>query len=126
MEMTTNAISWFEIPVSDFARAKEFYGTIFDFDMPVMDMGPIRMGFLLSEQGVGVGGAIVHGEDSVPSTTGSLVYLNGGADLSVVLGRIAGAGGSVIVPKTDIGSGFGNFAIFMDTEGNKVGLHSMG
>jgi predicted enzyme related to lactoylglutathione lyase len=126
MEMTTNAISWFEIPVSDFDRAKEFYGTIFDFDMPVMDMGPTRMGFLLSEQGVGVGGAIVHGEGAVPSSTGSLVYLNGGADLSVVLGRVTGAGGSIIVPKTDIGSGFGNFALFIDTEGNKVGLHSMG
>ncbi len=126
MEMTTNAISWFEIPVSDFDRAREFYSKIFDFDMPVMDMGPIRMGFLLSEMGVGVGGAITYGEGCVPSTTGSLVYLNGGADLSVVLGRVEGAGGSIIVPKTDIGSDFGNFALFIDTEGNKVGLHSMG
>jgi predicted enzyme related to lactoylglutathione lyase len=126
MEMTTNAISWFEIPVSDFDRAKEFYGTIFDFDMPVMDMGGTRMGMLLHDQGSGIGGAIVHGEDFVPSTTGSLVYLNGGADLSVVLGRVTAAGGSVLMPKTDIGSGFGNFALFIDTEGNKVGLHSMG
>jgi hypothetical protein len=36
------------------------------------------------------------------------------------------AGGSIAVPKTDIGNGFGFSAHFIDTEGNKVGLHSMG
>jgi len=53
------------------------------------------------------------------------VYLNGGADLALMLARVEGAGGSIAVPKTEIGSDFGFFAYFIDTEGNRVGLHSM-
>lgn len=124
MEMTTNAISWFEIPVVDFERAKDFYSKIFDFDMPTMPMGPVTMGFLLHEREKGVGGAIVHGEGT-PSKEGVQVYLNGGSDLQVVADRVEGAGGQIVVPKTEIGQGFGFFAFFIDTEGNKVGLHSM-
>lgn len=126
MEMTTHALGWFEIPAADFDRARRFYSAIFDFDMPEMEMGPCRMGFFLSEQGKGVGGAIVAGEGYVPSQTGSLVYLAGGADLAVVLDRVAGAGGTVLVPKTQITPEYGYFAYFQDSEGNKVGLHSMG
>jgi hypothetical protein len=126
MEMVTNALNWFEIPVTDFDRAKKFYSAIFDFEMPEMQMGPNRMGFLLYEQGKGVGGAIFQGEGSVPSDKGTLVYLNGGSDLNVILGRVEAAGGRVAQPKTEIGHGYGYSALFIDTEGNKVGLHSMG
>lgn len=126
MEMTTNALNWFEIPVADFARAKAFYSKIFDFEMPEMAMGPQTLGFLLHEQGKGVGGAIVKGEGYVPSMTGSLVYLAGGSDLSVVLGRVETAGGKIVVGKTQIPPDMGYFAHFADSEGNLVGLHSMG
>lgn len=126
MEFTKNAISWFEIPVVDFDRAKKFYSEIFDFEMPDMMMDNIRMGFLLYDQeNEGVGGAIVHGEGCVPSDIGSKIYLNGGSDLNIVLNKVEKAGGKVILPKTDIGSGFGFFALFIDTEGNQLGLHSM-
>lgn len=124
MEMTTNAVSWFEIPVHDFDRAREFYSKIFDYEMPTMPMGPIQMGFLLHEREKGVGGAIVHGEGT-PSKEGVQVYLNGGSNLQIVLDRVEGAGGKVDVPKTEIGQGFGFFAFFLDTEGNRIGLHSM-
>jgi predicted enzyme related to lactoylglutathione lyase len=124
MEMTTHSIDWFEIAVIDFARAKAFYSKIFDFDMPEMQMGPNLMGFLLFEMGKGIGGAIVKGEGYVPSTMGSLVYLNAGKDLSVVLSRIAPAGGKLLVPKTQISPEHGYFALFLDSEGNRVGLHS--
>ena len=56
MEMTIDALNRFEIPVDDFARAKSFYSAIFDFSIPEMKMGPNSMGFLLREQGKGVGG----------------------------------------------------------------------
>ena len=126
MEMTKDAISWFEIPALDFVRAKAFYSRIFDYEMPVITMGANLMGFLLHEQGAGVGGAIIHGDGSVPSREGTLVYLNGGADLNTVLGRVEEAGGQVLLPKTGIGSSMGFFALFLDTEGNRLGLHSMG
>lgn len=125
MEFTTNAVSWVEIPVTNFDRAKQFYSAIFDYEMPEMMMDTTRMGFLLHDQEKGIGGAIVQGEGCEPSDKGSKIYLNGGSDLNIVLNRVENAGGKVILPKTDIGSGFGFFALFIDTEGNQLGLHSM-
>jgi predicted enzyme related to lactoylglutathione lyase len=123
--MQKNAISWFEIPVRNFEKAKLFYQTIFNFDMPEMQVGPNRMGILLHEQGAGVGGAIVAGEWYEPTAQGTIVYLTADPDLAEVLGRVEKAGGSVLVPKTNIGDNMGYFAIFKDVEGNRVGLHSM-
>lgn len=119
-----HALNWFEIPVSDFARAKGFYEAVLGITIAPMPMGPLTMGMLSSDP-TAVGGAIVHGEGT-PSQSGTLVYLNGGDDLAPMLARVEPAGGSVVVPKTEIGNGFGFFALFVDTEGNKVGLHSMG
>ena len=125
MEMVKNAVNWIEIPVKNFDRAKLFYQMIFNYDMPETPMGPNRMGMLLYDQpGGGVGGAIVAGESYEPTPSGSLVYLNGGNDLSVVLGRVEKAGGAVVVPKTLVAPEIGYFAIFKDCEGNRVGLHS--
>jgi hypothetical protein len=101
MEMLHNAINWFEIPVSDFDRAKTFYSTIYDFGMPEMMMSPNQMGFLLfDQQKGGIGGAIVNGEGYVPSTGGAKKYLHGGADLNVLLKRVENAGGKVVLAKT--------------------------
>jgi predicted enzyme related to lactoylglutathione lyase len=72
-----------------------------------------------------VGGALIQHEMHVPSEKGTLVYLDGGADLSVALGKVAAAGGQVVKPKTSIGE-HGYCAMFVDSEGNRVGLHSMG
>ena len=125
--MMTNAVSWIEIPVVDFERAKAFYSAIFDYEMPEMDMGPLKMGFLPSDQeNGGVGGAIVWGDDNEPSKNGTRVYLNGGDDLTLVLDRVAAAGGKLVMQKTEITPEFGNYATFEDTEGNHMSLHSMG
>lgn len=119
-----HVLNWFEIPVTDFARAKAFYETVLGISIAPMAMGPTMMG-MLSTDPEAVGGAIVQGEGGVPSQNGTMVYLNGGDDLAPLLARVAQAGGQVVVPKTEIGSDFGFFAHFVDTEGNKVGLHSM-
>ena len=118
-----NALNWFEIPVSDIERAKKFYNVIFEIDLIPMEAGDgFPMGMFPAEDGVS--GAIIQGEGYTPSTEGSLVYLNGGDDLNIVLGRIEAAGGQVVMPKTDIGEN-GFVAYFIDTEGNRVALHSM-
>ena len=123
--MMHNAASWFEIPVADFDRAKRFYSTIYNFDMPEMVMGPVKMGILLHDRtNGGIGGAIVCGEGYVPSKTGAKVYLNGGSDLSVVLDRVVPAGGAIVVGKTAVGD-MGFIAIVEDTEGNYISLHSL-
>jgi hypothetical protein len=125
--MNTHAINWFEIPVSDFDRAKKFYETVFDFQMPENIMGPARMGFLLYDfQNGGRGGAIVHNpEFYTPSANGSLIYLNCEPDLQVNLDRVESAGGKILTPKTDIGRNLGFWALILDTEGNRIAFHSM-
>lgn len=125
MEMLDNAINWFEIPVTDFERAKKFYSAIYDYTMPDAMVGNTRMGFLLYEQKEQrVGGAICYGEGYIPTTQGSRIYLNGGSDLNIVLSRVEQAGGKVIMPKTKISDEHGYFALFHDTEGNFLALHS--
>ena len=116
-----NAINWFEIPVSDFDRAKKFYSTIFGVDMYEQMMGPHQMGFFPGE---GVSGAIVKAEGYKPSMDGALIYLAAGDDLIDVMNRIDKAGGKVLQPKMKVTDEIGYIAIFADTEGNKVALHS--
>lgn len=121
----THAINWFEIPVTDFSRAKKFYETL--FDAPLMEMPHPTFKYAMlpadMEHG-GIGGGIVQGEGFEPSQQGALVYLNGGDDLSVPLSKVENAGGKIVLPKTSIG-GNGFMAHFIDTEGNKIALHSM-
>lgn len=119
----TNAINWFEIPAADFGRATKFYSEVLDAELQTMKMGDIDMAFFPSNDN-GVGGAITFGDNKKPTSEGSIVYLNGGEDLSTPLARIENAGGKIVAPKTDIGEN-GFFAIFADTEGNHVALHSM-
>ena len=125
--MNTHAINWFEIPVADFNRAKKFYETMFGYEMPESMMGPARMGFFLYDfANGGRGGAIVHNpEFYTPSANGSLIYLNCEPDLQVQLDRVEKAGGQILEPKTDIGQNLGFWALILDTEGNRVALHSM-
>ena len=100
-----NVINWFEIPATDFDRACTFYSKVLGGTVQEMKEigGPIRMGFLPGTEPGVVGGAVVSGEGCVPSTHGSVVYLNGGDDLAVPLGRVEKAGGKVTIPKTSIG-----------------------
>ena len=120
----TNSINWFEIPVTDFTRAKKFYETLFGMEVMEMPHPTYKYGMLPADmQNGGVGGGIVQGEGFEPSTKGTIVYLNGGEDLSVPLSRVETAGGKIILPKTAIG-GNGFMAQFIDTEGNRIALHS--
>ena len=119
-----NMISWFEIPASDFTRAVGFYKGILGVEIQEMDMFGTKMGMFPSD-GENVSGAIVHGEDYKPASDGVTVYLNGGENLQIILDKVEQNGGNVIVPKTQISQEMGYFAMFIDTEGNKLALHSM-
>lgn len=123
--MVSNALNWFEIPASDIERAAKFYGAILDVPLEVGEMNPGFLMTMLPAGEGGVGGAIVQGEGYVPSQEGSLIWLNGGEDLNVVLERVPGAGGQVLAPKMSLGE-HGFAGMFVDTEGNRVGLHSRG
>lgn len=125
MEKLQSAINWFEIPATDFDRAVRFYSEIYAFEMPTRDMGNIRMGFFSHEPGTGTGGAVVSGDGCIPSQSGSKLYLNGGSDLLTVLDRVEAAGGTIVSGKKQISPEIGYFAIIVDSEGNRVYLHSM-
>lgn len=121
-----NTLNWFEIPATDFERAKTFYEKVLDAQIHVDPSPNMQYAYLPADPQKGAfGGAIACGENFVPATTGTTVYLDGGNDLAVPLGKVESAGGTVILPKTAIGDNRGFIALFMDTEGNKVGLHSM-
>jgi predicted enzyme related to lactoylglutathione lyase len=120
-----NAINWFEIPATNFQRAKKFYETIFNIEMTEQPVAGFQMAFFPWTPGEqGVSGAICTGEHYTPSADGAKLYLNGGDDLSGVLNRVQGAGGQIAIPKTQISPEYGYMAFFIDTEGNMVGLHS--
>lgn len=125
MTANENALNWFEISVSDIARAKKFYETIFDIQMHQEEMMGMQMAYFPNADMNGkVAGALVQSEQHTPSMDGAKIYLNGNPDLANALAKIEGAGGKVIMPKTHIAENVGYMAFFIDTEGNAVALHS--
>lgn len=121
-----NALNWFELPALDFTRARKFYETLFNYSMPVIiDEENFKMG-LLPADAEATGGAIVFntGYYQPAGTAGPLIYLNANPDLSVVLQRVEPAGGKILIEKRQVSVQFGYMAIFTDSEGNRLALHS--
>ncbi|WP_434036274.1 VOC family protein [Formosa sp. 4Alg 33] len=116
-------ISIFEIPATDISRAINFYKEILDIEIENLDLPGMEMG-LFPYQDQMVTGVIVKGEGSEPSASGVTIFLNGGDNLQTILDKIEKNGGKIILPKTPHADESGFFAIFHDTEGNRIGLHS--
>lgn len=120
-----NAINWFEIPVTDFERAKKFYETVLGISLHEMTMNNIQMGFFPFEEGAGnVSGAICKGEGYVPTDHGTIIYLNADRKLDDFLTRVESAGGKITVPKTLVTDDIGHIAMMIDSEGNSIGFHA--
>jgi predicted enzyme related to lactoylglutathione lyase len=122
-----NAISWFEIPATDLERATNFYQSIFGITLIPMDLPNIKMRMFPLEDMMGVGGALVDsgGFHRPSATDGPLIYLNGNPDVQHVLDKVEAAGGKIFLPKTEISPEYGFMAVIIDTEGNRIGLHSI-
>jgi len=114
-------VTWFEIPAYDMLRAKAFYDHVYGVTMETSHVGEFAMAFFPTD--TGIGGAVVQGPGCLPNDTGALLYLNAGADLELLLGRVAEAGGRVVMGRTLISENAGWFALFIDTEGNRLALH---
>jgi len=124
MNNMKNLIKIEEIYTSDFSRAVTFYKAILGVDIEEIEMDGTKMGILPSD-GETVNVALVHGNDYKPTAAGTVIYFNAGNDLQPTLDTIAPNGGKVIVAKTEISPEMGFFALFIDSEGNKIGLHSI-
>lgn len=125
-KLMASAAAWFEIPAGDLGRAKKFYESIFEIEMIDMDLGDeFKMTLFPVEEG-GVGGALCELVDFYhPGYQGPLVYFNANPDLQTVLDLVEKNGGHVLQPKKQISEDYGYMAIFEDSEGNRVALHSM-
>ena len=123
--MTTDAISWFEIPVRDLDRAQRFYETVLDRQLARETMGEERLAIFPAAEGRAQGCINIGPQPVAPSTSGTRVYLDASPSIDAALSRVADAGGKVVVRKTALPSGMGYWAHMSDTEGNIVGLHAM-
>lgn len=127
--MNQNSVGWFEIYVDDMDRAKAFYETVFQITLDTMAMpegseGMTMVSFpMVDMTAPGAPGALVKMSEYGPSATGTIVYFNCD-DCGVEISRVEAAGGSVIKAKESIGE-YGYMALFTDTEGNTIGLHSV-
>lgn len=112
-------IAWVEIPTTDFERAVKFYSSVLQIDFQINDFGQEKMACFPSGEG-----AISCAPGFKPSKDGVLVSFNVEKDLEGAIFRITENKGSIIQPKTKIeADGRGYFAVFKDSEGNKVGLY---
>lgn len=123
-----SAIHWFEIPVTDINRAAKFYSSVLTAEVQIVDMTE-QMGSMIGllPNRDGVGGALVQNSQYgyIPAKTGTLVYLIVDGDLNQALERVQSSGGSILLPKTQMGESGGFTGWIEDTEGNKVGLYSL-
>ncbi len=124
--MEANMVGWFEIPVTDMDRARKFYESVFDLKIQVQDLNELQMGiFPFAEGKPGAWGALVkHPDFYHPSNSdGPLLYFSS-KDVKIQADRVERAGGKVLQPKKLISEGVGYMALFIDSEGNRIALHS--
>lgn len=119
-----NVAVWFEIPAANFERAVGFYEAVFGTALKRETMMGTQLAVFPYEQ-PGNSGCVIQGQGYKPGADGAVVYLRAEGDLAVPLGKVEKAGGKVALPKTALPEGMGYFAHFVDSEGNRVGLHSM-
>lgn len=114
-----NLISWVEIPAVDFKRAVNFYSNVLGIELEMFDCETEKMACFPSGEG-----AIFQADGYKPSTDGVIVSLNTEDDLDGAIERVKKNGGTIVIPKTKIEvEGRGYFSIFIDPEGNKLGLY---
>lgn len=124
--MDYNMVGWFEIPVEDMDRAKIFYEAVFKVEIQIQEFGDTLMGwFPWDHAKPGASGSLIQNKDwyKPSNVAGVLVYFNS-EDVQNELDRIGSAGGRILKPKTLISPDIGYMGLFMDTEGNRIALHS--
>lgn len=123
--MNHNTFAWIEIPVNDMDRAVAFYETVFRVELKQVDFGGLLMAWFpnAGEDTPGATGTLIKQDTYVPSQEGPLVYFHS-HDVQNELNRVEAAGGKIYQPKTQISPEHGFMAVFIDSEGNRIALHS--
>lgn len=117
-----NQIVWCDIPVLDLDRAVQFYSAVLGQEVKKHEFPGTTVGVLPHGEGE-VGGCLFMSADETPSATGAMIYLNANERLDDAIAAVQAHGGRVVIPKHALGP-FGWRAIVIDSEGNRVALHS--
>ena len=117
-------INWVEIPVTDMKRAIGFYSQIFEIEFIEMEIGVVKYALFPTDDKYNCG-ALAQGDYYKPSADGVTIYLDGGNDLDVILSKVKTACGNVIMGKTLLSNEAGYIGLFIDSEGNRIGLQNM-
>ncbi len=115
----TNRIVWFDVPASDLERAMNFYSKVLDVEIKEEFPGVAVMSH---DKGT-VGGCIFKSEEIQPSDQGALLYFNVNGRLDAAVALAEECGGTIKEPRHAIGE-FGHRALVIDSEGNRIALHS--
>jgi len=118
-----NQIVWVDIPVLDLDRAVRFYSAVLGAEVQKQEHSGITVAVLPCGDGNDVGGCLITKDDEKPSDRGMLVYLNAQGRLDEAIAAVESSGGKVLKPKHQIGP-YGFRAVVLDSEGNRVALHS--
>ena len=121
MNTQFNRAVWFDIPVSDLDRAIAFYSAVLNIRI---DKIAGETPFAVLEHHNGNGGCLVVAPSEVSASKGALLYLNVNARLHEALACASKLGGSVVQDIHSFG-GNGHRALVLDSEGNRIALHSM-
>ncbi|HEX3019858.1 MAG TPA: VOC family protein [Chitinispirillaceae bacterium] len=123
MATQKNPVTWFEIPVTDIVRAKNFYEYVLGYQLSFQELKGMKMAEFPMNDGRGASGALVQSIGYTPQHSGTVVYFSVD-DIGNTMSRVQQKGGKQLIPKTSIGE-YGYIAHFEDSEGNQVALHSM-
>ena len=119
-----NAIIWVDIPVKNLNRAMRFYSAVLDLTLKKEEFPTLSIALLPQGSGeVGVCLFPFSEEDHQPSMHGPLIYLNCEGRLAEALEEVDARGGKILKGRHSIG-GMGWRAIVVDSEGNRIALHS--
>ncbi|MCU0402784.1 MAG: VOC family protein [Algoriphagus sp.] len=124
--MKSVTVGWFEIPVQNMDRAVSFYEKVFETSLDKQVMGDLEMAwFPGDENGTGAGGSLVYHKDfyQIGGAAGALIYFSS-EDCELELSKVNDAGGQVLIPKRMIAPDIGYMGVFLDSEGNRIALHS--
>ena len=119
----SNITSWFEIPTLDIKRAKKFYETLFDSELDKKENADNE--YYLIPDNENPAGALIRNEKVIPSPGGVLLYLNIDTDIKKSVKRIQKAGGRILKDIEEVDGYPGQFAVFVDSEGNRIGIHAI-
>jgi uncharacterized protein len=117
-----NQIVWCDIPVSELDRAVKFYSAVLGRDVNKQDFPGMTVGVLPHNDGE-VGGCLLQSPEEKPSAHGVMIYLDANGRLDDAIAAVTAHGGKILQPKHTIGP-FGFRCIILDSEGNRVALHS--